>query len=230
MAATPGYKTRIYNGDFDLSAKLADVSPTVEVAMLDVTTFSETAHRFIAGQDSATFSCQGFVDAASDADTAAWTDVQPFTFCPTGSTIGYPAVLINALRSSYEIGSEVAGVNSFTINGQSDAQIGYGVSLHDLTAETSDGSATSVDNAAATTAGGFAHLHVTAFSGLTDAIVTVEDSANNSVWATIGTFATVTAATSERIAISGTIRRYTRATVDVTGTGSVTYACFLSRN
>src|SRR5436190_17441606 len=186
MTATAGYKTRIYNGDFHLSAKLSDIEPTVTTEMLDVTTFVETAHRFIPGMDSASFTCSGFVDATLQTDVAAWTDVQPFSYCPQGSAIGSPALMINALKSSYKAGSEVAGVNSFTIEGQSDAQVTYGVSLHDHGAETADGSGSSVNNGAASTAGGFAHLHVTAFSGLTNAIVTIEDSANGaSGWAPI---------------------------------------------
>lgn len=232
MAAKPGFKARIYNGDFSLAAKLSEVSTNLQIDMHEVTTFADDGDkRFIPGQDTSQLSCEGFVDAAVNTDSAAWTAAQPFSYCPQGSVIGSVAVLVNALKSSYEVGTQVAGVASFSIAGQTDGATSLGgVSLHDEGAETGDGSASSVDNAAQTTAGGVAHLHVTAYSGLTNAIVTVEDSANNSDWSVIGTFATVTAATSERLAIAGTIRRYTRCTVDVTGTGSVTYACFLARN
>lgn len=230
--AKPGYKVRIYNGDFSLAAKLSEVSANLQVDMHDVTTFADNGNkRFIAGIDTSELSCEGFVDAAANTDSAAWTAAQPFTYCPQGSVIGSFAVLVNALKSSYEVGTAVAGVASFSIAGQTDGATNLGgVSLHDEGAETGDGSASSVDGTAATAVGGVAHLHVTAYSGLTNAIITIEDSANNSTWATIGTFATVTGLTSERLAIAGTIRRYTRCTIDVTGSGSVTYACALARN
>lgn len=231
MSFKPGYKARILNGDFSLSAKLTDISLPVTIEMLESTTFADNGvKRFLAGLDHSTFSCEGFIDAETNTDAAAWTTAQPFTYAQEGLSIGSPVFLVNALKASFEPGTQVGGIASFSLSGETDGPTSFGVSLHDLGAETSDGSATSVDGGAQTTNGGVAHLHVSAFSGLSQAIVTVEDSANNSTWATIGTFATVSGTTSERLAITGTIRRYTRATVDVTGTGSVTYATALARH
>lgn len=233
MTAKPGYKARIYNGDFSLAAKLSQVSANLQVEMPEVTTFADNGvKRFIPGLDTSDLACEGFVDAAVNTDTTAWTSAQPFTYCPQGSEVGAVAVMVNALKSSYEVGTQVAGVASFSIAGQTDGATSLGgVSLHDEAAETGDGSAAAVDGTAASAAGGVAHLHVTAFSGLTNAIIIIEDSATGSSgWATIGTFATVAGTTSERLTIAGTIRRYTRCTIDVTGSGSVTYACALARN
>lgn len=232
MTFKPGYRARILNGDFSLSAKLSQASGALDVEMLDVTTFADDGvKRFIPGLDGSTFSVEGFVDAAAATDNAAWTSTQPITYGTDGLAAGASVLMVNALRSSYEIGTQVGGVASFTFEGTTDGPTDFGASLHDLTAETADTNGTSVDGAAATTNGGVAHLHVTDFSGLTGAVVTIEDSATGSSgWATIGTFANATGATSERIAISGTVRRYTRAVVDVTGTGSVTFAVALARH
>ena len=93
-----------------------------------------------------------------------------------------------------------------------------------------------VDNAAATTAGGVAYLgaSVLALGSYTNVIITVEDSANNSSFATIGTFTAITAVpASQRLEISGTIRRYTRTLATFTGSGSsesITSAVGLARN
>ena len=57
----------------------------------------------------------------------------------------------------------------------------------------------------------------------------VEDSADSSSWATIGTFTTLAATGSERLAIAGTVRRYTRVRWDVTGTGSITAQVSIAR-
>ncbi len=93
-----------------------------------------------------------------------------------------------------------------------------------------DGNGTTVDDAAATIDGAVAHLHVTAVSASDTILVTIEDSANSSTWATIGTFTLALAATSQRITIAGTIRRYVRCVWDVTGTGiSIPFAVALAR-
>lgn len=230
--ASPGYKARILNGDFSLSPKLSEASGALSVEMLDVTTFADDGDkRFIPGLDSSMFTAKGFIDAAAHTDSAAWTSAQPFTYGPLGFALGSPVQMVNSLRSKFEIGTQVGSVASFDLEGTTDGLTNFGVSVHDLAAETADGNGTSYDGGAATTNGGTAHLHVTAFSGLTSALVTIEDSATGSGgWATVATFTSATAVTSERVTIAGTIRRYLRAVTDVTGTGSVTYACFLARH
>jgi hypothetical protein len=102
----------------------------------------------------------------------------------------------------------------------------------DMTAITIDGNGTAVDGGAATANGGVAQIHVTAFSGLTNNIVTIEHSVDGvGSWATIATFATYTGLTSERVVIAPatTIRRYLRVVDNVTGTGSTVRAVFFAR-
>lgn len=95
-------------------------------------------------------------------------------------------------------------------------------SLHPLAAETTTGNGTALDGAAATTNNGAVWVHCTAFTG-TSITLTVEDSADNSSFATIATFTAITAGgSSERIAITGTIRRYVR----VVRSGTYTTATF----
>lgn len=231
MAFKPGYRARILNGDFSLSAKLSQASGALAVDMLDSTVFADDGDkRFIPGIDSSTFSCEGFIDAATAADNAAWTDAQPITYGQEGIALGSPVLMVNAIKSSYELGSQVAGVASFNLDGTTDGPTDFGVSLHDLTEVTADENGASVDNGAQSTNGAVAHLHVSAFSGFSGAVVTIADSANNSAFATIGTFTTVAGVTSERIAITGTVRRYVRYSIDVTGTGAITFAASLARH
>ena len=231
MTFKPTFRTRILNGDFSLSAKLSDMSVPLTIDMLDPTTFSDDAKRALPGLETSTFTCSGFIDIDTAADNAAWTAAQPLTYGHEGIALGSPVTMINALKSSYELGSPVAGISSFDLGGQTDGKTDLGYSLHDLTAETATGNGTGYDQTVvSTTAGGVGHLHVTAFSGLTNIIVTVQDSANGSSgWATIGTFATATGVTSERLEIAGTVRRYVRASWTVTGTGSATFSAAFSR-
>lgn len=224
-------KSRIIGSDFSLSAYVRNVSAAWTADMHDVSALTDTAKQFIVGQDTGTLTIGGLYDTAEHAELAAWksSDAQPISYAPRGFTLGYEVWMSSTLESSLELSSSVSGLNEFSLNGQADGIVDMGVSLHDLAAVTADESGTGVDGTAATTGGGVAHLHVTEFSGFSAADVIIEDSANNTDWATIGTLTTVAATTSQRLVIAGTIRRYTRYSVDVTGTGSITFAVALAR-
>lgn len=234
MTFIPGKKGRIILGDFSFSAYVTDVTPAFNVDMLDVTTMADDAKRFIPGQNTSTMGLKGFLDPDGTSDAQYdqindWTGAEAVTYGPNGLSIGSELLMRSALQSNVTHTSNLSSPVSFSLEMQSTGQTDRGVSLHDLTAETADGSATSVDGGAQSTTGAVAHLHVTAFSGLSAAAIIVEDSANNSTFATIGTFTTVAGLTQERLEIAGTVRRYVRATIDVTGTGSITYQVGLAR-
>lgn len=227
-------KTRLLVGDFALAAHSASVSAPFAVDVHDVTVFTDGQNRsFIPSRQSSTFAVSGFYSTAAHADLSSWKSdgATPITYGISGFSIGSEAWLVNGIETSFTTTAATTDSSKFELAAQTDGSTSLlGVILHDLGAETADGSAASVDGGAASSGGAVAHLHVTAFSGLSGAVITVEDSANDSAWAVIGTFTTVAGLTSERLAIAGTVRRYTRVTVDVTGTGSVTYAAALARN
>lgn len=231
MAFQPGFKSRTLVGDFSYSSKLNQTTLPITVEMHDVTTQADNGtKRFIPGISDSTASMSGFTDLETVTDAVAWTSNQPLTFGPFGIAHGSHVQMVDTLKGTFEPGSQVAGVASFDLQAQTDGFANFGVSLHDLTAETADSSSAAYDGGAATAAGGFAHLHVTAFSGFSGVVVTIEDSANGSSgWAAIGTFTTVAGTTGERIALSSAVRRYLRATWDVTGTGSITFAVAAAR-
>jgi hypothetical protein len=107
-----------------------------------------------------------------------------------------------------------------------------GVVLHAHAAETADGdtTATSVDNAAQTTAGGAVYLQVSALTlgGFDDLLVTVQDSADDVTYADLQAFAAVSSApAAQRVARSGTIRRYAAVAWTFEGAGSGQSATFL---
>jgi hypothetical protein len=224
-------KTRLLAGDFNLSSYATQVTLPWTAEMLDSTVFTDEAKTFIPGLDTSTAQVSGYYDKAEHADLAGWKQAaaQPLTIGPGGFALGADVFLLDALESGLTLKSAVASLVGFDFDAQTSGLTDIGVSLHDLEAETADGSETSYDGAAATSAGAVAHLHCAAYSGLDSIVVTIEDSANNSVWATIGTFTTLIAAGAERITIAGAVRRYVRATWDVTGTGSATFQVGLAR-
>jgi hypothetical protein len=235
MAFIPGKKGRILLGDFSFSAYVTDVTPTFSVDMLETTTMADDAKKFIPGANTSTLGLKGFLDpdgtsAAQYDQINTWTGAEAVTYGPSGLSLGSELLMTSGLQASSQTGATMSAPVSFALECQSTGQTDRGVSLHDLAAETVDVSGTAVDGGAASTTGAVAHLHVTAFSGLTSAVFIVEDSATGSSgWATIGTFTTATALTQERLVIAGTVRRYTRYSVDVTGTGSVTFQVGIAR-
>lgn len=236
MTASAGYKSRLLLGDFNLSVSTRSVASPYTVDMLDVSAFSTDGSKsFIIGQNTSTLSIDGLADTDATVgqqfdQVSTWTDAQPVTYAPRGLTLGSELRMHNAWRTSLELSANVTSPVGFKLNGQTDGITDWGVSLHDLTAETTTANGTGYDQTVvSTTAGGVGHLHVTAFSGFTNIIVTVQDSADNSTFATIGTFATVTAATQERLVIAGTVRRYVRASWTKTGTGSATFVVGFAR-
>ena len=230
MSLVAAQKSRILAGDFSLSAKVSNVALAFNNSMLEVTTLADTAKAYVSGQNTSTWAFDGYYDELDHADGVAWPSTgNPITYAPQGLTIGNEVWMASGLESSFEEQAPNAGVVGFKLAAQTDGPTTQGVALHDLGAETAGANYTSVNGSAATTGGAVAHLHVTAFSGFTNVVVTIEDSANNSTFATIGTFTTVTGATTQRLAIAGTVRQYTRAVLAVTGSGSVTFAVALSR-
>jgi hypothetical protein len=195
-----------------------------------VTVFTTTGgEHFMPGLLNGAVTLRGYLDtdagvyseaiAASGVDDGVLT-----TILPAGLTLGYSALIAVQDLSSFEIPAQVTDPVQMTVTGQPNDGVDMGVCLHVLSAETADGDGASVDNAASSAGGVVASLHVTAFSGFSGAVIKVQHSTDDAVWADLVTFTTVAATTSERIKVTGTVNQYLRATWDVTGTGSVTFA------
>lgn len=229
--ASNAQQSRVFLGNLDLSGYSKGASSDWPSDMLDVTTLADTAFRFIPGQDTSTWSFDMVLDVATTSNGQvdvlnnwkASTEL-PITFCPAGTTAGSLAELVAGLETSYSTTSAPNAAVMASAAAQTNGFTDFGIILDPSTGVTADGSSTSIDNTAASSNGGVAHLHVTAFSGLTSDAIIVEHSTNNSAWATLGTFTTVTGVTNQRLVIAAgtTVNRYLRVTDDVTGTGTCT--------
>lgn len=231
MSFVPSTKSRLLLGDFHLAAYTTDISLTSTTDMLDSTVLTDTAKQFMPGQDTSTLTLSGHHDVAQFTDAASFKTAEtPFTYAPSGLAVSSEVALVSLIDAGMETSAPVAGMVDWSLSGQTNGRTDFGKSLSDLAAVTADTNGTAVDGTAASTSGAVAHLHVTAFSGFSGVVVTVQDSADGSTgWATIGTFTTVTAVTGERIEIAGTVRRYTRVVYDVTGSGSITAQTSIAR-
>lgn len=232
MAFVPGMNSRLIVGPLAWSVFMRGYSTDDTVDMLDVTVCDGSNSRsFIPGQTTSTMSIDCLLDGSGAAgsqfinsDTWASTP-QPITIAPNLLTSGQPVILASALEASATVSSTPTSVVALAISTQTDGATDYGVSVEDFTAITTDTNGTARDGGGATTNGGVAQIHVSAFSGLTSDVVTIEHSVNGSTsWATLATFATITGTGSERVVVAaGTaVRQFLRVVDDVTGSGSCT--------
>lgn len=232
MAFIHGKNTAILVDEFDLSAffNSADVAATLETA--ETTTFGNAAKTYIPGLADATLSLAGMFDGSASAVDevlrGALGGSALITVLPAGAgTIGNRASVAEALETSYGITAAVADAVSVSAEAQVTNGLIPALLLADLAARTAIGQTAALDNAASTSNGAKAFLHLTAFTG-TDVTIKVQDSPDNSTWADLITFTQATAETSETASATGTVERYLR--VDISGTfTSVTFAVVVAR-
>lgn len=201
----------------------------------EVTNLLSDGEEFIPGQLAGAVQLQGNFNSGAGnitavLDTAAAAEGGLLTtILPEGLTVGTFAFIAEGNVSAREVPAAVKDAVKMTIDGTPNDGVDWGVLLHGLTAETADGNGTGVDNTAASSNGGVASLHATAYTGLTSIVVKIQHSTDNSSWSDLITFATVTATTWERKTVTGTANRYVRAWWDVTGSGSCTFAVAFAR-
>lgn len=152
----------------------------------------------------------------------------------TGTAIGAPANFGTVFETHWATPFPINNIIHEDVDLQVNGLLDEGVWLHPLQAESAIGADTAVDNGAAgspTTNGWAAVLHPTALTGTPTATILVEHSVDNSVWATLGTFAAVSAISAAQLLTgTGTVNRYVRARRSVfSGSGTLTYAVALAR-
>lgn len=235
MARVHGKDGRVLVNEFHLSGDIKGWRCAHQRAYGDVTTIPDGGDRWIPGLISGELALSGVFDSDAgslfnEANTQAGTDDGLLvTVMPAGLAIGGPALITMTDIESITVDAEIRDAVPLSIAAKPDAGVDMGLILHALGAETADGNGASADNDAATTNGGVASLHVTAYTGLTSAVIKVQHSEDDSVWEDLITFTSVTAVTSELKTVTGDVHQYVRASVDVTGTGSVTYAVAFAR-
>lgn len=232
MAKQSGLGDNYYIQGYDLSDNVSALSrigggPT----LWDVTTLKYSAFERIGVTRDGAMEFQTFFDDDTAKEHVAlkdlpYTDVQAM-YC-RGTALGSPAASLVAKQLNYDWtrGNEgsLAGAVSLQANG-------YGLEWGRLltagirTDTTATSPATGIDTAASLSFGGQAYLQVFAFTG-TSFTVTIQDSADNSNFTTVTSFAFAAAnsRSTQRIAIgnTATIRRYIRAIT----TGTFTNAQF----
>jgi hypothetical protein len=238
MAYVSAQKARAAIGLLNASGYTESFNVAWESMVLDVSTLADAAKAFIVGQQSASAAFTMFLDTSAAANGQFdvlhdWksSTPSPVSFAPEGFAATGLVVLVDAIETNATTSAAVADVVKAAVAAISTGAIDVGVAIEDFRAVTADGNGASVNNGASTANGGVAHLHVTAFSGLTSDVILLEHSTDDSIFTTLGTFTTVTGLTSQRLTIAAgtTVNQYLRLTDDVTGTGSITRSVSFAR-
>ena len=237
MAKQTGLNSRLYVEGNDLSGDANGFSISETLENYDVTTLDSPAVKRITGRTDATVGVNAFFDAASThisavatANSGTLPEVDQEVLIPFGSSIGSACAGFVAKQSDYTTsgatGSPLTVSVNYTINAVS-PMMGKMLTAHDDTFSSAS-SNDSLDNTSSTASGGSAMLQVFSLgSGTVD--VKIEDSANDSTWADLVSFTSASGSTSERVIISGTIRRYVRVTTSGTFTDAK-IACAIVRD
>jgi hypothetical protein len=236
MAGLHGKHTRVLVGAYNLSGYLSEVSMPTTKGKAPCSGFGQDSHTYVMGLADTPIAMSGYghfgtdeVDQVLAAALDDTTDVAiPFSWGVDRFTVGTRVKMAAIKQTDYEISASrddaVAISASATADGDADHN---GIALHGISNEAGNSSAAAQDNAAGTTNGAVGHLHVTVDAG-TGLAVVIEHSTDGSTWAPLITFTTTNGVTSERIAVTGTVNRYVRATW-TRSSGNFTFAVALAR-
>lgn len=206
---------------FNLGQFMRDATWTAEKDELDATAWSTAGTERTLPSYTKVSASLGGLFTASTASTGSdnflsgefGTTAPIITYGPEGTAVGSVAKMTKATHRQYEISNPINNVVSFAAGIKGSTRFESGHFLKALAATTSTGAQTSVDNAAATTRGGVAHLHLTAQSTLTSYVAKVQHSSNNSAWSDLIAFAASTAVSVQRSTVAGSVKRYVRGNV-----------------
>lgn len=236
MPFVHGKDTKVLVDQYDLSPYFDALNAVRNIQAVRVTNFgNDGSHSYIAGIEDGSIALGGIGDFADDAVdeilAASFGNESIITACPGGyATLGNTATMLKAERTDYGIRSSVSDAVRIQANAIADGGVRNGGRiLHPLEAETGTENGTGVDGTASSTFGGVAHLHVTAFTG-TNCTVKVQHSTDNSTFADLVTFTSVTGVTSERVLTTGTVNRYLRYAITGGTFSSVTLLVAYARN
>lgn len=230
MAFSHGSKAKGLLNGYDLSSYLRGISFSGSLDTADASVMGLTSKQYVTGMLDANLSLDGVFDGAAGAQDEiisgifdASTVADQFVYCPQGyATLGQPAYGFEGNKNAYEVSTPIGDVASWTAGIQSNVGWERGIILHPYQAEGAGGNTTGVDQTASTSNGASAYLQVASGALLA---VKVQDSADNSVWADVAglTFSTLSTRGFQRLAVTGTIRRYVRVLWTGTGTFAVSF-------
>jgi hypothetical protein len=238
MAFLPGYASKVLANEQVVCATVSGWTVNHQRAVSEVTAMCQGSAltgsaSYVPGLKSGAITLTGPQDSSGQSlhseivnSLGVDNDLQ-LMLLPDGDAVGKFAIFATLDVTDYATDANVTDAVGFSASAAADESVDMGFVLHALGAETADGNGTSVDRGAGSTStlGAVAAVHVTAYTGLTSLALKVQHSTDNSVWADLVAFASITGVGKQIVKVDTgtTVNRYLRVVTDVTGTGSVTF-------
>ncbi len=224
-----GKDTRIYMNGWDMSNYLNSINAPRTADVAETTVFNSSgAKTYTPGNTDATLSAEGLFDGSpSSVESSLQTSLGSsagavWTWFPQGSGRGNYGYGVHTINNNYEIDTPVDGIVTMSVEGQSKVGRDRVESMKAMASATTSGSGTSTDNTAASTAGGVGYFQMLSSTATKTVTATVQHSSAGSSWADLVTFTASTGRKGQRVAVAGSVKRYTRGawTLSTGGTGS----------
>lgn len=233
--ATPahGKQATVYMGSLPLTAYLNKVSTPAQVDTAEASTFGDDDKVYVTGLGDATLSAEGIFDrshvgAERDMNSALGSATkQVFSVYHAGDAIGSHGAGMQADTTSAEVTADIGDVVSIALEAQSSEGLQPITSHSAFGTVSTAGTATVVDNAGSTVMGAVGYLHVAELTG--SMAFVLQHSPDNVTYATLANFGTITAPMGTRVAVTGTVDRYTRLVRTPASTGTAAFVCGLAR-
>jgi hypothetical protein len=237
VAKTSGLADDCYVGGYHVGGDIQDVMVNGGPGLLDVTDITQSARSRLGGLRDGHMALTSYHDPAAGQSHAAFSTLPTADVILTylrGQVIGNPAASLNAKQLNYDPTRAADGMLTFKIAADGDAYgLEWGIAL--TAGARTDSAATAgafFDNTAASSFGGQAYFHLTAFAGTSVTIDIQSATTSGGSYATTGlTTTAMNGIGAQRLATAGnvTINRYLK--VITTGTFSnAVFAVVFVRN
>lgn len=220
MAKTTGLNTRLYVMGTDLSGDVASLDGVgASQTLLDSTTLDQSANSRLVGLMDSTISCSAFFDNAAGKGHSVWSSnsgkiptADQTVMIPLVATIGQPVLCFVSKQGAYNIDRPSGGPVGASVDYQLADGTGpdWGLMLTAGAVTDSSGTTyTAIDNGASSSDGARAQVQCMSLTSGT-VTATIQDSSDDTTYASLGAFTGITGQTQETISISGTVERYVR--------------------
>lgn len=233
MAKLAGDHVQVLVDGYELTGDSNNIGISDQRNMLDVTAFGDAVHNFVPGKRQVNMDHSGYMNAASASShpVLKGIDIDGIVSVLVGDNTdpaeGDIAYSLSVLQGKYSPQPAVGAFIPFSAMFANKGKLGgWGVALAVPVTFTNTANGGAVDNGGATSNGGAAFLHILQAAASDTYSIVVEGSTTGSFGGEETTVATFTldasALGSERIAINGTIPRYTRWKATRTGSAGDT--------
>lgn len=225
MAFSHGSKAKSYLDGLNLSPFLKGMSWQRETDPPDTTALGDEAHEYIPGLENASASGEGMFDQALAEFTEDRLNASSvLSYYPAGDTLGAQGNGAAGIPTQLTVDTPVDGVSMLNLDAQASNGAELLRSVAPLTERTGTANTAKLDNAAATTDGWAAYLHVTAVETGKTVTVKLQDSADDSLYVDVATFTAVgPTGGAQRKSGAGTLARYVRTNHVVTDGKKATF-------